>query len=114
MVDFSNTSINNIINTTNLNTNKNNAENIKAKVNNAKDDKELKKACQEFESLFVHMLLKEMRSTVPEGGFIEKSTAREMFEDMYDQEIAKHISKTNDGVGLAKVLYEQMKYRGVY
>lgn len=113
MADFGDMNINNVINTTNLNSNKNNAQSVATKLNNAKDDKELKKACQEFESLFVHMLLKEMRATVPDGGFIEKSTGREMFEDMYDQEVAKHISKANDGVGLAKILYEQMKHRGI-
>ena len=113
MIDLGNTNTNVMINTTQINANKK-TQNIEAKLNNAKDDEDLKKACQEFESIFIHMLLKEMRSTIPEGGFIEKSTAREMFEDMYDQEIAKNISKANEGLGLAKVLYEQMKHRGIY
>lgn len=89
-------------------------ENIRKKFENLKnagDDKKLMEACQEFESMFVHMLLKEMRATIPEDGLIEKSTARKLFEDMYDVEIANKISETNGGIGIAQKLYEQMKRR---
>lgn len=77
--------------------------------NNKEDDKSLMKACQDFEAIFVHMLLKSMRSTVEDSGLIEKSTAREIFEDMQDQELASHLSKESNGIGIAKMLYEQMK-----
>jgi len=73
-----------------------------------KDDAALLKACQDFEQIFLHMLLKEMRSTIPDSGLTEKSTAREIFEDMYDEELATTMSK-NNGIGIAKMLYEQMK-----
>lgn len=75
-----------------------------------KNDAALLKACQDFEQIFLHMLLKEMRSTIPDSGLAEKSTAREMFEDMYDQELATSMSK-NNGIGIAKMLYNQMKTR---
>jgi flagellar protein FlgJ len=104
--------INSIINQTNIQKDKNGTDTVKAKLENAqksKDEKKLMKACKEFESIFVHMLLKQMRSTIQEGGLIEKSTAREMFEDMYDQELAKEISQNGEGMGLAKILFEQMK-----
>lgn len=78
---------------------------------NSGDDKKLMEACQEFESIFVHMLLKEMRATIPEDGLVEKSMATKIFEDMYDEEVAKKISQTNGGLGIAKMLYEQMKRR---
>ncbi|MGF7057736.1 rod-binding protein [Brassicibacter mesophilus] len=102
-----------ISNTTNtiINTDQMRENSIKRSAEHAKDtnnDKELLKACQDFEEIFVHMLLKEMRSTIPEDGLMEKSTAREIFEDMYDQELANSMSK-NNGIGIAKMLYNQMK-----
>jgi len=92
----------------------NNTKSLENRTNNAKtsdNDKALMEACREFESVFTHMLLKNMRSTVQDGGLTEKSTGREIFEDMHDQEMAGIMSKSNSGIGLAKVIYEQMKYK---
>ncbi|MTI46851.1 rod-binding protein [Sporosalibacterium faouarense] len=110
MPGIGNVNIGNIVDKTNAQSNKNSTENLKKKLENAKEDKHLMKACQEFESIFVHMMLKQMRATVPEGGLVEKSQGEEIFEDMYDQEIAKNISQSqNQGIGLAKIIYQQMK-----
>lgn len=76
---------------------------------NVDKDAELRDACRDFESIFIHMMLKEMRKTIPEGGFVEKSTASKMFEDMLDEEISKEIAKKDDGLGIAKMMYEQLK-----
>lgn len=88
-------------------------ENIKRLNENSqisKDEQALRKACQDFESVFIHMMLKSARSTVPEGGLVEKSNGTKIFEDMFDQEISKNISTSDDGgIGIAKMLYEQMK-----
>ena len=75
-----------------------------------KEDERLKEVCQDFESIFVHMMLKSGRSTVPDDGIVEKSNGTKMFEDMYDQEMANVISQSGDGgIGIGKMLYEQMK-----
>lgn len=81
---------------------------IEGAVDNNKD-KELMDVCKDFESMFIHMMLKEMRKTIPDGGFVEKSTATKIFEDMFDEEISKEVSKSDEGIGLAKVLYDQFK-----
>lgn len=110
MPTIGNININNMINKANNQSDKNKMENLKSRINNAKEDKSLLKASQEFEALFIQMMLKEMRSTIPEGGLVEKSKGREIFQDMYDQEISKSISQGgNQGIGLAKLIYEQMK-----
>ncbi|KGG80662.1 hypothetical protein Y919_04975 [Caloranaerobacter azorensis H53214] len=104
--------INSVINKSNIQNDQTSISNLKKKIDNAQkiqDDKELMKVCKEFESIFTHMLLKQMRATIPDGGFIEKTTAREMFEDMYDQEMAKMVSEKGQGIGLAKILYEQLR-----
>lgn len=95
-----------------INTNQydeNKIKQIAQSAENKKEDKELLKVCQEFEAVFTHILLKSMRSTVPESELIEKSTATEIFEDMYDQELASAVSKGQNGLGIAQLLYNQMK-----
>ncbi len=74
----------------------------------AKQDrkKALKMACQEFEAVFLYQLLKEMKDTVPEAGLFPKSFAREMYEDLYYQEIAREVARR--GTGLGEMLYRQL------
>ncbi|MFA5523151.1 MAG: rod-binding protein [Tissierellales bacterium] len=95
-----------------INTNQYSESKLKQIAENAnikKDDKELLKACQDFEAIFTNILLKSMRSTIPESGLIEKTTATEIFEDMYDQELATTMSKGRNSLGIAQLLYNQMK-----
>ncbi len=73
----------------------------------SKDREALKEVCQEFESIFLSMLFKEMKKTVPVGGLMPNSTATKIFEEMYIDEISKEISKKEEGFGIAKMLYEQ-------
>jgi flagellar protein FlgJ len=77
--------------------------------NRNKDDTELMEVCKEFESIFLNMVFKEMRKTIPDGGLIPKDTGTEIFEDMYYEELSKEVSNKGDGLGLAKMLYEQFK-----
>ncbi len=75
----------------------------------AKELKEIDTASRDLESLFVYMLLKEMRKTVPETKFMHGGRGEEIFRDMLDEELSKKISAApGDGIGIAKVLYEQL------
>jgi len=80
-------------------------ENIKE----VEDDKKLMDVCKEFESIFIHMMLKEMKKTVPDNGIIEKSQGTLIFEDMHLEELSKEMSKGENGIGIAKMLYAQFK-----
>lgn len=72
-----------------------------------KDKREaLKVACQEFEAIFVHMLLREMRKTVPKGELIPESRAMEIYKDMFDMALSKEIAK-RELFGIAKMLYRE-------
>jgi peptidoglycan hydrolase FlgJ len=71
-------------------------------------DAKINEACTEFESLFINLLLKEMRATVPKTGFISGGKAEEYYTAMLDNEFAKEIA-SGRGVGLASLLYEQLK-----
>ena len=86
-----------------------NRPNIK-KVNELteKEDKALKKACQDFEAIFLSIMYKEMKKTVPENSFVEKSNGTRIFEDMYLETLAEENSKA-DSLGIAKMLYDSFK-----
>ena len=70
------------------------------------DDAKLMEACQQFESIFIHQMISQMRATIPEGGLFEKARGKD-FQDMLDHEYAQNISKAG-GIGLAKILYDQL------
>jgi flagellar protein FlgJ len=74
------------------------------------DDRELKEACRRFEAYFLQQMLKGMRATVPQGGFIPKSYARNIYEGMLDEQYAEKMSETG-GIGLAKLLYDDLTRR---
>ena len=73
-----------------------------------REDKELRDACEAFESYFLQMMFREMRKTsFDENGFIPKSSAEKIFTDMLDEEVSKATAKSG-GVGIAEMLYKQM------
>lgn len=67
----------------------------------------LKKACADFESLFLNYMLKSMRSSGSEGGFIDQSEESKLFQSMFDENLAKEISSSG-GLGLGDILLEQL------
>lgn len=88
---------------------------VQKKMDNLKktpDDAKLMDACREFESIFLYMMMKEMKKTVPEDGIVEKSQGTIMFEEMHLEELANDMTKGDNGMGLAKVLYNQFKQQG--
>lgn len=70
------------------------------------DKKKLKEACNEFESVMLQILYKQMKATVPESDFIEKSSARTMFEDMLDETLMERGS--HRGMGISEMMYKQL------
>lgn len=72
-----------------------------------KDDAKLKETCKEFESLFINMMMKEMRKTVPESELLSSSFATDTYQEMLDEEISKSASKGN-GIGIADAMYKQI------
>ena len=73
-------------------------------------DPELRDACLQMESLFIHHLLKEMRATIYKSGFISGGRSEEIYTSMLDAETAKKIS-ARGGIGLAKMLLHQLSNR---
>jgi len=67
----------------------------------------LKKACADFESLFLNYMLKSMRSSVPAGGIAGQSEEGKMFQSMFDENLANEISSSG-GLGLGEILLKQL------
>ncbi|VAW69854.1 Flagellar protein FlgJ [peptidoglycan hydrolase] [hydrothermal vent metagenome] len=66
----------------------------------------IKQVAKQFESLFVQMMLKSMRDTVPDNELFG-SNAEKMYQDMYDKQLSLHIAEGR-GIGLAKVIERQL------
>ncbi|NIM06527.1 MAG: hypothetical protein GTO55_08870 [Armatimonadetes bacterium] len=67
----------------------------------------LKEACAEFEAIFLTHMLRCMKATVPDGGLLPKSSGEKIFEDMFDEQIAREIAKTGT-LGLADILLRDL------
>jgi flagellar protein FlgJ len=65
----------------------------------------LHKAAQQFEALFMNMLLKSMREATPKDGIFD-SQQTQFFTQMYDQQLAQHLS--TKGIGIANILVKQL------
>ena len=72
-----------------------------------KEDAALKEACKGFEAMFLNMMYREMRSTVPKNTLFGESNAMNIFEDMRDTELTKKIAE-GGGIGLGDLLYKQL------
>ena len=71
----------------------------------------LREACEGFEAMFLSMMYKQMRATVPETDlFGKKSNAIKIFEDMRDTELMTAASKAG-GIGIADMMYKQLSIK---
>jgi len=68
-------------------------------------DKALLEVSKQFESLFLHMLLKSMRDATPKDGLLD-SQQTQFYTQMYDQQLAQHLS--SKGIGLADMMVQQL------
>ncbi len=65
----------------------------------------VRKAAQQFEALFMQMVLKSMRDALPQSGLLD-SAAQQMVTGMLDQQLASRVAAS--GTGLADVLVKQL------
>ncbi len=69
-------------------------------------DQALKAAAQQFESVFLNMMLKSMREATPQDGMFDSEQTK-MFTGMLDQQLAQ--SMASRGVGLADMMVKQLR-----
>ncbi len=72
----------------------------------AADDK-LHEVADMYEQHFIREMMKQMRSTVQESGFIKKNSAEKIFNDQLDDKYAEQWGKTGS-FGLSSMIYDQL------
>jgi len=84
---------------------------LRAKVTNGDSEKSAeatKEVAQQFESLFLQMMLKSMRDATYVDENSESDQTR-FYQEMFDKQIALDLSnRENGGIGLAKIMEQQM------
>ncbi len=71
------------------------------------NEEKVKTLAKEFEAVLLGQMLKTMRSTIDDSGFIKKGPGEELFTEMLDEEFARQMAYSNSR-GLASSLVEQL------
>ena len=86
-------------------------ENIRNFNNDGKsdeNDEKLKKAITEFSAVFLKLMFKSMRSTLPDNKYIDGGYAEEVFTDMMDKQISELGSGQSTFKNLNRAMFEQL------
>ncbi len=70
------------------------------------EQKKLRSACEEFESVMLGIVFKQMSASA-KGGMLDQSAANKTWRDMLEDERAKSMAKAG-GIGLADALYRDL------
>ncbi len=70
-------------------------------------DKKIRDVAQQYEKHFLRELVKSMRSTVSDGGLVEKSQAEKIFSEQLDEQYVDQWGNSG-GIGLADMIHKQM------
>ena len=71
-------------------------------------ERHLKQSCQDFEAIYIGLMLKTMRATIPEDSLFGASNQKKIFQSMFDQELSNQIAGSNQSFGLGDMLYKQL------
>ena len=69
-----------------------------------------KKALEELEHLFIFMLMKEMRNSVPADGLFGESSELRTYTEMFDDAASEEMAKAGQ-FGIAKMMDQQLRIR---
>jgi len=72
------------------------------------NDDQLRKVSKDFESIFLRMIFKQMRSSVERSSLLGNSRAMEFFETLRDEQLADSLSKAG-GLGIGDMVYQKLK-----
>ncbi len=74
------------------------------------DREKLHKACTDFESLLIYQMMKFMRQSVPQNGFLGGGPGQDIYQGLFDQELSKSLARRS-GLGIGEKIYRQMIQR---
>lgn len=70
-------------------------------------EQKLRKACTDFEAVFISKMWEQMRATVPKEGYLH-SPQEDMYRSMFDRDFAEKMA-SDGGIGLGDMMYAQLK-----
>lgn len=70
-------------------------------------DQKLHDVANMYEQHFIREMMKQMRSTVSEGGFVKANNAEKIFQEQLDDQYADQWQKSG-GIGFSKIIYDQL------
>ncbi|WP_051434583.1 peptidoglycan DD-metalloendopeptidase family protein [Desulfonatronum lacustre] len=73
----------------------------------AKHESKLREASQDFEAMFLHQLIKQMRATVPHHDPL-RGKGEEFWQSHFDMEMASVLARSG-GMGLGDMIFEQLR-----
>lgn len=71
---------------------------------------EIREVGRQFESLLLHQLLSTMRRSIPDSGLFGDSSAKDIYEDLFDQHIAEAVAQGGQ-TGIAETVVEELRRR---
>lgn len=74
-------------------------------------DAALKAVAQQFEGIFMNMMLKSMRDATPQDGLFDSEQSR-LYTQLFDQQLAQKLS-AGKGIGLADMMVKQLTRSGM-
>lgn len=67
----------------------------------------LQAAAQQFEALFLQMVMKSMRDATPQDGLLQSDATR-FYSSLLDQQMAQNIASQPNGLGFARMIEQQL------
>lgn len=73
------------------------------------DDERLKEACADFEGILLGYMLKTMKKTLSGDALFGGGLQKDIYDSMYNQELAENIAEGKNSLGIGEALYRQLK-----
>jgi peptidoglycan hydrolase FlgJ len=69
----------------------------------------LKKACKDFEAIFMNQMLDSMRETLTNTSVFGNSLGKDIYKSMYYRQLTSDIAQGGNGLGIGELLYNKLE-----
>jgi len=69
----------------------------------------LKKACKDFEAVFMSQVLDSMRDTLSNTSVFGNSLGKDIYKSMYYRQLTADIAQSGSGLGIGELLYNKLE-----
>ena len=75
----------------------------------ASEKERLKKACGDFEAIFMNQMLDSMRDTLTNTSVFGNSLGKDVYKSMYYRQLTSDIAHGGSGLGISELLYNKLE-----